>query len=68
MKCTWKDCKDEATKQQLDKNGEEWANLCQDHHEILEDHLESLEPKRILGAWVKASGGADKMAKKIFNR
>jgi hypothetical protein len=61
MKCTWKDCKLEATHSQLDNNGKEWANLCDTHHKELDDSLNELSPKKILRSWILASGGSHKM-------
>lgn len=62
VNCTWLDCSREATQPQLDKNGEQWANLCQECHDYLEHGFVSLDPKRILSNWVKAQGGAKKAA------
>lgn len=64
--CTWKDCEEISKHIQLDKNGKEWANLCESHNNELENDLNILEPKRMLRAWVLASGGAQVMAKKMF--
>jgi hypothetical protein len=62
MNCTWKDCNEKAEHPQLDKNNNEWANLCEAHNEKLEKALGSPdEIKTLLGCWVKASGGANKI-------
>ena len=75
MKCTWKDCEAEALHECLDVNGKPWANLCEEHFKIHEDTLSAVlqeEPpskddiKKMLGAWVKAHGGAKPMSKRIF--
>jgi hypothetical protein len=57
MRCTWKECGAEGTKSQLDKNGCEWALLCEAHHEELEAALDSLEPKKLMRAWARAGSG-----------
>jgi hypothetical protein len=68
MICTWKDCNDKASNPQLDKNGNEWANLCEYHHKKLEDSIvgENFNPKIALKNWILASGGAKEMTKKII--
>ena len=65
MQCTWKDCIEKATTPQLDKNGIEWANLCDAHHIELEEAIVSDNPKLLLSRWVRASGGASIMAKRF---
>lgn len=69
MECTWKDCRNKAAYPQLDKHGSTWANLCSEHHEELEKVFGLIvnnpvrdNIKRMLAAWVKASGGAKVMA------
>jgi len=62
MKCTWKDCTEEASYLQIDKKGKEWSHLCEKHHKELETTLEEFlkngSPKKLLSVWVKAKGGA----------
>jgi len=65
MQCTWKDCTEESTTPQLDKNGNEWANLCDSHHTELEEAIGSGNPKLLLSRWVRAAGGASEMAKRF---
>ena len=48
-----------------DRNGRIWANLCQEHHDKLIAGLDSLDSKTILSNWVKASGGAAKLARSM---
>ncbi len=71
MECTWKDCKKEAMRIQLDKNGKQWANLCEEHHNELEKAMDifinDANFKKMLSAWVMAQGGA-KVALDKFNR
>lgn len=62
MKCTWKDCDKEAKYAQLDNDGVEWANLCGEHHFLLEEALDSLDPRILVARWIKAQGGAAKAA------
>jgi hypothetical protein len=65
VKCTWVNCINEAIHSQKDRNGNEWANLCEGHDSELEDAISSGMPKRILNCWVKASGGSKKMAEEM---
>ena len=66
MNCTWVGCTEEATNPQLDKTGKPWANLCKEHHAAIEAGMgEPFDPKKLLGNWVKAHGGADKLARKM---
>ena len=60
MECTWKDCTKTAEYPQIAKDGEQWANLCKEHHKKLENSI-GAEPKEMLSCWIKAMGGA-KMA------
>lgn len=64
--CTWKDCKSVACVPQLDKNKKEWANLCQKHHDEIEDSFKNFSPKKILKSWILAQGGAKVAAKKTM--
>lgn len=63
MQCTWKDCNGEASHPQHDRDGRQWANLCDEHHKELDDACLALDVKKMMRAWVLASGGAKKMAK-----
>lgn len=54
MKCTWSGCNREATTPQYDKNGYEWANLCDHHNERLKVAVQSSKAKSLLGAWACA--------------
>ena len=56
--CTWKDCEALAEHPQVAEDGEVWANLCQDHHDVVEGAMTALEPRKLLWAWVNAQGGA----------
>jgi hypothetical protein len=62
-KCTWENCNEVATYPQVGKDKEIWANLCQAHHAKLDSEL--LDVKKVLSNWIKASGGAKVMARKM---
>ena len=66
-KCTWKACAKEGKIPQLDKNGGQWAILCEEHDKELTDGIigETFNPKTALRNWVLASGGADKMMERM---
>jgi hypothetical protein len=63
--CTWKNCIEEGRNSLKDKYGIEWAFLCDKHDKELNDSIDSKDPKKILRSWVLASGGADKLSKRI---
>ena len=66
MICTWEECNEQATRPQLDRDGNEWANLCEKHHNMIEETLG--DPKKIpqmLSYWVKAMGGAKAAAARM---
>jgi len=65
MQCTWKDCKEKATNPQIAKDGEQWANLCDKHHKQLDVSI-SKDAKVMLSVWIKAGGGAEKMANRTM--
>jgi hypothetical protein len=65
LACTWVDCQAEALHPQLDRQGKQWACLCQEHHDRLEKALTDLEPKGLLSCWVKAQGGAKAAARRL---
>ncbi len=64
MTCTWVDCPNEATKPQIGERGQ-WANLCDQHDAELQDAIANFDARKLLSRWVKASGGAKKMAESI---
>jgi hypothetical protein len=63
--CTWKECKEQATKHQVGKDGKTWATLCDNHDKELNEALASEDPKKIVSSWVKAKGGAERAAKEF---
>lgn len=76
MNCTWvdpidKQCTRVATNPHVARDGKEWANLCDAHHAEFEKCSdESARGGGNIGAmlrsWVRASGGAKKMAETIY--
>lgn len=62
--CTWVMCDASAEYPRVSSDGEEWCRLCKSHDFTLEQVLTSGNPANILGAWVKAQGGADAAAKR----
>ena len=67
MVCTWVDCKEKGDVPQLDNNGNEWGNLCQEHHDEIENAIasEPFSAKTMLSCWIKAQGGAKKAASRM---
>ena len=72
MTCTWKGCTEEADYPQLDRHGNEWANLCIEHHNELDisisnsvDKQDKKSIKKVLSSWIKAVGGAKKMSERM---
>ncbi len=68
-KCTWKGkvtgpCAKEAVHDQRAKDGEVWAQLCDEHEATLERNIQSGEPKQIIGSWIAAGGGYEAAAKR----
>ena len=59
--CTWVECGQTASKAQIAKDGQQWADLCPAHDQQLVEAIAS-GPKELLSAWVKAQGGAAKAA------
>ena len=70
MKCTWVDgktrCPLPAVSPQKAKDGEIWANLCSTHNKELDASIGDLGAPAILRAWVRAGGGAKKMAARMM--
>lgn len=60
--CTWKDCLQLACNPQLSEYGAEWANLCNAHEEELNAGIKSGDFKKLMRAYVRAKGGAEKSA------
>lgn len=69
-------CQAPAKHVRRDDGGVPWANLCEAHHREIEESLtpptgkttieeDKAKAARILRAWVRASGGASTLAKRI---
>lgn len=48
----------DATKPQIAKDGDVWANLCEAHDGEMDRTLSSLDAAKMLRAWIHAQGGA----------
>jgi hypothetical protein len=66
MKCTWKGCENEAHNPLKDRNGKEWANLCDNHDCAFTYAVDSEDKKKIMRAYVLAGGGAEATAKRVW--
>lgn len=68
-RCTWcfKEirCARTAKHEQVDKAGNVWADLCDEHSTELDAAVASVDPKRNLSAWIKASGGSKKLSERM---
>jgi hypothetical protein len=71
MNCTWLDCESVATHAWIDKDGKQWANLCDPHHAMLDEastgsaQVVSAWIPKLLSYWVKAQGGSKKAASRM---
>ena len=72
MICTWKNCNEKAEHEQLDRDGNTWANLCEGHHNELDAMLDLFvangNPKGMVRCWILANGGAKKMSQRMVGR
>jgi hypothetical protein len=71
MLCTWLDCEEEARVPQIANDGSQWACLCFEHAQEIENCMIKFEspeygPKRMLSSWVKAQGGAKAAAARMM--
>lgn len=66
--CTWVKCDNRAVHDQVGRDGDVWACLCNEHQIELQTAMRS-GPQQVCSAWVKAQGGAraatDRMAPQI---
>ena len=62
-RCNWKGCREKGTHDQTDRDGRVWSVLCLRHHNELDAAITSLNVKKMMRAWVLASGGPEKMVK-----
>jgi len=67
MKCTWVDCAKVGLFPQKADDGEQWAWLCGEHQDKLDDAIQgaSENPFRMLSCWVKAQGGSRLATKRM---
>jgi hypothetical protein len=63
--CTWVGCRLGARNPQIAKDGEVWANLCDSHDAALSKTIKEFNVKAVLRDWVRAGGGAKKMAARM---
>lgn len=63
-RCTWRDCKKEATIPQLDRRGGAWAQLCDKHDKSLQDSIKNGNPDTMVSCWMNAQGGVDAASRK----
>lgn len=69
-RCTWRGknkdrCTEIGTHPQTGQGGAVWANLCDEHHNKLEDAINNGDVRLMVGYWVAASGGPKKMAESM---
>jgi len=64
-KCTWEGCDRPARNEQIARDGQVWADLCNEHAEEIDDILDQ-ESGAILKKWVKAQGGSKKAASRLM--
>jgi len=50
---------------EADENLDQRMHFCQEHHDQLQGYIKDGNVKKILGFWVKANGGAKKLAGKF---
>jgi hypothetical protein len=60
--CTWEGCGEPGTAPLHDRNGKRWALLCVAHEKELDAAILGLDAKAVIRCWVKASGGAKRLA------
>lgn len=60
MKCSFDRCEKEVCDE--DKDSPDRMKFCQEHHDELKKYAIDGDAKAILGFWIKANGGAKKLA------
>jgi hypothetical protein len=63
--CTWEGCDKLATKPQIAKDGEQWANLCDEHAAKVDAAAMDTRPGAILSTWIRAQGGPKAAARRF---
>ena len=70
-RCTWRDCSNEAAHPQIAKDGEQWANLCDEHNSKIDESIDTAiangDVRSLLSGWVKAQGGAEAAAGRMVS-
>ena len=64
-KCSWKGCESEGIHKVTDREGIQWALLCDEHNEELNASIREGSAPKIMSCYVKAKGGAEKAAKEL---
>lgn len=64
-KCSGKGCESEGTHKVTDREGIQWALLCDEHNEELNASIREGSAPKIMRCYVKAKGGAEKAAKEL---
>ena len=62
VECTWKDCKNVASKEMVAADGDIWANLCLGHEKKFEGRQ---DVRATVENWILAQGGTDGMVKRV---
>lgn len=63
IKCSYFGCDEFVCKEDL--NIQQGMKFCQSHHDQLEKIIEEENPKKIIGFWIKANGGAKRLAETV---
>lgn len=71
-RCTWVDptnirCPNVGKHNQVAKDGEVWAVLCDRHNSEINKSIEDLSAKKILRDWVRAQGGSKAAARRMMH-
>lgn len=61
--CSFEGCEDEVC--EADKKSPYRMHFCQKHYDQLTPYVEENNIPKILDFWIKANGGAKKLAKKL---
>lgn len=47
------------------KDNKQWAFLCKEHYDMITQAISDGDAKKTLSYWIKAGGGASKMAARV---
>lgn len=68
--CTWANCNQLALHPQIARDGEQWADLCDEHNKeidkSIDDAISGGDVKAILSGWIKAQGGSKKATQRMM--